>query len=75
MREFFNGTCLHLVAHFGTLQMAYLLLCKAATPDVINILDRELRTAVMCAVKEEKCDLVNLFAQSRADLAIKVGFI
>uniref|UniRef100_A0A1A9X5N0 Histone-lysine N-methyltransferase n=1 Tax=Glossina brevipalpis TaxID=37001 RepID=A0A1A9X5N0_9MUSC len=71
MREFFNGTCLHLVAHFGTLQMAYLLLCKAATPDVINILDRELRTAVMCAVKEEKCDLVNLFTQSRADLAIK----
>ncbi|KAL9883026.1 histone-lysine N-methyltransferase G9a [Glossina fuscipes fuscipes] len=71
MREFFNGTCLHLVAHFGTLQMAYLLLCKAANPDVINVLDRELRTAVMCAVKEEKCDLVNLFAQSRADLAVK----
>ncbi|XP_017852088.1 histone-lysine N-methyltransferase EHMT2 [Drosophila busckii] len=72
MREFLNGTCLHLVAHSGTLQMAYLLLCKGASlQNFVNIVDSELRTALMCAVMNEKCDMLNLFLQCGADVAIK----
>ncbi|XP_033172406.1 histone-lysine N-methyltransferase EHMT2 isoform X1 [Drosophila mauritiana] len=72
IREYLNGTCLHLVAHSGTLQMAYLLLCKgASSPDFVNIVDYELRTALMCAVMNEKCDMLNLFLQCGADVAIK----
>ncbi|XP_075159350.1 histone-lysine N-methyltransferase G9a [Haematobia irritans] len=71
MRECFNGTCLHLVATSGTLQMAYLLLCNGIGSDFINRMDNELRTAIMCAVNEGKYDIVNLFIQQRADLAIK----
>lgn len=73
MREFLNGTCLHLVAHSGTLQMAYLLLCKgASSQNFVNIVDSELKTALMCAVMNEKCDMLNLFLQCGADVAIKV---
>ncbi|XP_017030528.1 uncharacterized protein G9a [Drosophila kikkawai] len=72
IREYLNGTCLHLVAHSGTLQMAYLLLCKgASSQDFVNIVDSELRTALMCAVMNEKCDMLNLFLQCGADVAIK----
>ncbi|XP_039497074.1 histone-lysine N-methyltransferase EHMT2 isoform X1 [Drosophila santomea] len=72
IREYLNGTCLHLVAHSGTLQMAYLLLCKgASSPDFVNIVDYELRTALMCAVMNEKCDMLNLFLQCGADVAIR----
>lgn len=72
MRECYNGTCLHLVGTFGTLQMAYLLLCKGIGSDFINKMDNELRTAIMCAVNEGKYDIVNLFIQHRADLSIRV---
>lgn len=76
MREFLNGTCLHLVAHSGTLQMAYLLLCKGASSQgFVNIVDSELRTALMCAVMNDKCDMLNLFLQCGADVAIKVCLI
>uniref|UniRef100_A0A0A1WMV7 Histone-lysine N-methyltransferase EHMT2 n=1 Tax=Zeugodacus cucurbitae TaxID=28588 RepID=A0A0A1WMV7_ZEUCU len=71
MREFLNGTCLHLVALSGTLPMAFLLLCKGYAKEFINMLDRELRTASMCAVLGDKCDILNLFIQCGADLAIK----
>ncbi|XP_016995437.2 histone-lysine N-methyltransferase EHMT2 [Drosophila takahashii] len=72
IREYLNGTCLHLVAHSGSLQMAYLLLCKgASSQDFVNIVDSELRTALMCAVMNEKCDMLNLFLQCGADVAIK----
>lgn len=72
MREFLNGSCLHLVGHSGTLQMAYLLLCKDAGNQFVNMMDRELRTATMCAVMGDKCDILNLFIQCGSDLAIKV---
>lgn len=76
MREFLNGTCLHLVAHSGTLQMAYLLLCKgASSEDFVNIVDSELRTALMCAVTNDKTDMLNLFLQCGADVAIKVSLL
>ncbi|XP_020713800.1 uncharacterized protein LOC101448499 [Ceratitis capitata] len=71
MREFLNGTCLHLVALSGTLPMAFLLLCKGYGKEFINMLDRELRTASMCAVLGDKCDILNLFIQCGADMAIK----
>ncbi|XP_053951467.1 serine-rich adhesin for platelets [Anastrepha ludens] len=71
MREFLNGTCLHLVALSGTLPMAFLLLCKGYAKEFVNMLDRELRTAAMCAVLGDKCDILNLFIQCGADLAIK----
>ncbi|XP_036339174.1 uncharacterized protein LOC118748683 [Rhagoletis pomonella] len=71
MREFLNGTCLHLVALSGTLPMAFLLLCKGYAKEFVNMLDRELRTASMCAVLGDKCEILNLFIQCGADLAIK----
>lgn len=73
MREFYHGTCLHLVAHYGTIQMTYLLLSQGVGTDFVNMMDRELRTALMCAVKEEKCNIVNLFLQNRADLSLRVS--
>lgn len=73
MREFYGGTCLHLAAYYGTIQMAYLLLCKTSNAEILNLVDDELRTAAMCAVKEEKTDLLTLFIQSGADLAIRVS--
>lgn len=71
--EFYGGTCLHLAAHYSTVQMAYLLLCKTNNAEILNLHDDELRTAAMCAVKEEKTDLLTLFIQSGADLAIRVN--
>ncbi|XP_055910325.1 histone-lysine N-methyltransferase EHMT2 isoform X2 [Eupeodes corollae] len=71
MREFLDGTCLHLVAHSGTLQMAYLLLCKEFPQDFVNMTDRELRTAPMCAVMSDKCDILSLFMQCGANLNAK----
>lgn len=73
MREFLDGTCLHLVAHSGSLQMAYLLLCKEFPQDFVNMVDRELRTASMCAVMSDKCDILNLFTQCGADLSVRVS--
>lgn len=71
MREFLDGTCLHLVAHTGTLQMAYLLLCKEFSQDFVNMIDREMRTAPMCAVMSDKCDVLRLFTQCGANLSVK----
>lgn len=73
MREFLSGTCLHVVGQTGSVQMAYLLLCKEFSNGFVNIMDRELRTAVMCAVINNKCDILNLFIQCGADLALKVS--
>ena len=72
MPEFLNGTCLHLVAHFGTIQMAYLLLCRESSDDFLNMVDKELRTAIMCSIIGEKVDILRLFIQCGSDLAKKV---
>lgn len=72
MPEFLDGTCLHLVAHFGTVQMAYLLLCRESSEYFLNMIDKELRTPAMCAVIGDKCDILKLFIQFGADLSLKV---
>uniref|UniRef100_A0A182Y4A6 Histone-lysine N-methyltransferase n=1 Tax=Anopheles stephensi TaxID=30069 RepID=A0A182Y4A6_ANOST len=70
-REYQHGTCLHVVCHHGTLAMAYLIMCRARSVDYLNIVDRELRTAVMCAVAGSKCDIVKLLLDSGADATLK----
>ena len=41
-KELYNGTCLHLVASFGSLNMAYLILCRANSQ--VNLFDNYLFT-------------------------------
>uniref|UniRef100_A0A182RNR4 Histone-lysine N-methyltransferase n=1 Tax=Anopheles funestus TaxID=62324 RepID=A0A182RNR4_ANOFN len=70
-REFHHGTCLHVVCNYGTLAMVYLIMCRARSVDYLNIVDRALRTAVMCAVIGSKCDIVKLLLDSGADATLK----
>lgn len=73
MKEFLDGTCLHLVAHFGTIQMACLLLARNSTPEFLNQRDKEQRTAAMCSIIGDKCDILQLFIQVGADISLKVS--
>uniref|UniRef100_A0A182W063 Histone-lysine N-methyltransferase n=1 Tax=Anopheles minimus TaxID=112268 RepID=A0A182W063_9DIPT len=70
-RDFHHGTCLHVVCNYGTLAMVYLIMCRARSVDYLNIVDRALRTAVMCAVMGSKCDIVKLLLDSGADATLK----
>uniref|UniRef100_A0A182LUD2 Histone-lysine N-methyltransferase n=1 Tax=Anopheles culicifacies TaxID=139723 RepID=A0A182LUD2_9DIPT len=70
-REFHHGTCLHVVCNYGTLAMVYLIMCRARSVDYLNIVDRGMRTAVMCAVIGSKCDIVKLLLDSGADATLK----
>lgn len=70
-KEFHHGTCLHLIAHFGSLNMLYLILSRVASVDFINAQDKELRTAAMCAVVGEKHEILRLLVQCGADVARK----
>uniref|UniRef100_A0A182JHQ4 Histone-lysine N-methyltransferase n=1 Tax=Anopheles atroparvus TaxID=41427 RepID=A0A182JHQ4_ANOAO len=70
-RDFHDGTCLHLVSNFGSIGMAYLIICRAQSVDFLNILDRELRTALMCAVLGEKSDIIKLLLDCGADVTVK----
>uniref|UniRef100_A0A182K1U8 Histone-lysine N-methyltransferase n=1 Tax=Anopheles christyi TaxID=43041 RepID=A0A182K1U8_9DIPT len=70
-REFHHGTCLHVVCSYGTPAMAYLVMCRARSVDYLNIVDRELHTAVMRAVVGSKCDIVKLLLDSGADATLK----
>uniref|UniRef100_A0AAG5CT98 Histone-lysine N-methyltransferase n=1 Tax=Anopheles atroparvus TaxID=41427 RepID=A0AAG5CT98_ANOAO len=70
-RDFHDGTCLHLVSNFGSIGMAYLIICRAQSVDFLNILDRELRTALMCAVLGEKIDIIKLLLDCGADVTVK----
>lgn len=69
--EFRNGTCLHLVSSFGDLTMAYLVLSRATSLNFLNIVDAELRTAIMCAVVGGKNDILKLLVQFGADVTAK----
>jgi ankyrin repeat protein len=71
-KEIHNGTCLHLVSNFGSLVMAYLILCRTNSIDYLNILDKEMRSAIMCAVLGGKHDILKLLIQSGADVTQKV---
>lgn len=70
-KEFHNGTCLHLIAHYGSLNMLYLILSRVASLDFINCQDKELRTAAMCAVAGQKHELLRLLIQCGADVTRK----
>lgn len=68
-KEFHWGTCLHLIAHFGSLNMIYLILSRVASVEFINAQDKELRTAAMCAVVGQKHEILRLLMQCGADVA------
>lgn len=70
-KEFSHGTCLHLVSNFGNMTTLYLILCRASTKDFINMMDKEKRTALMCAVLGRKNDILKILVQFGADLTLK----
>jgi [histone H3]-lysine9 N-trimethyltransferase EHMT len=43
LKDFHNGTCLHLISNFGTLTMAYLILSRANSHTFVNSMDKEMR--------------------------------
>lgn len=69
--EFFNGTCLHLVASYGNLTMAYLLISRAISQSYFNLLDNEIRTALMCAVLSNKDDILKMLIDFGGDVCVK----
>lgn len=52
--------------------MAHLIMSRVSSIDFFNLLDKELRTAVMCAIIGGKNDILKLLVQCGADLTIKV---
>lgn len=72
-KEFKNGTCLHLVATFGSIAMTYLIICRASSSEFINLLDEKQRTPIMCSVAAKKYDILKLLIQCGADATIKVS--
>lgn len=72
IKEFYNGTCLHLVSNFGSVKMTHLILSRVASVDFLNLLDQNLRTAIMCAICGNKNDILKLLVQCGADVTIKV---
>lgn len=72
IKEFYNGTVLHLVSNFGSTKMTHLILSRVASIDFLNLLDQNLRTAIMCAVCGNKNDILKLLVQCGADVTIKV---
>lgn len=73
IKEFYNGTCLHLVANFGSVKMAQLIISRLASLDFFNVLDQNLRTAIMCAIYGDKNDILKLLVQCGADITIRVS--
>lgn len=73
IKEFYNGTCLHLVSNFGSIRMTQLILSRVASIDFLNLLDQNLRTAIMCAIFGNKNDILKLLVQCGADVTVKVG--
>lgn len=71
LKDFHNGTCLHLVANFGTLTMAYLILSRANSLDFVNMMDKEMRTPIMYAVAGKKSDILKLLCQCGADVTVR----
>ncbi|XP_058055597.1 uncharacterized protein LOC131207007 [Anopheles bellator] len=69
--EIHGGNCLHLVAHFGTMTIAYMIISRASSPDYLNIVDNELRTAMMCALLGSKHEIIKLLLDCGADATVK----
>ncbi|ETN58496.1 hypothetical protein AND_009901 [Anopheles darlingi] len=66
-----GGTCLHLVAHYGTITSAYLIISRARSVDYLNIADNVLRTAMMCALEQKKFEIIKLLLDCGADATVK----
>lgn len=75
IKEFYNGTCLHLVSNFGSIKICHMILSRVTSIDFFNILDQNLRTAIMCAIHGNKTDILKLLVQCGADVTIKVNSI
>lgn len=71
LKDFHNGTCLHLISNFGSLTMAYLILSRANSHDFVNMMDKEMRTPIMYSVAGKKHDILKLLCQCGADVTIK----
>lgn len=74
IKEFHNGTCLHLASNFGSITMTQLILNRVSSIDIFNLFDNKLRTAVMCSIIGGKNDALKLLVQCGADITIKVRF-
>lgn len=75
IKEFYNGTCLHLVSNFGSVKMTYLILSRVGSIDFLNLLDQNLRTAIMCAICGNKNEILKLLVQCGADISIRVRIL
>lgn len=53
--------------------MTYLALSRATSLEFLNIVDAEMRTAIMCAVVGGKNDILKLLVQCGADVTVKVN--
>lgn len=71
LRDFHNGTCLHLISNFGTLTMAYLILSRSHSHDFVNLMDKEMRTPIMYSVAGKKHETLKLLCQCGADVTLK----
>lgn len=71
LKDFHNGTCLHLISNFGTLTMAYLILSPANSHNFVNLMDKEMRTPIMYSVAGKKHDILKLLCQCGADVTLK----
>lgn len=72
--EFNDGTCLHLVASSGNITMVYLILSRATSLEYLDILDNDGRSALMCSVVFNKCDILNLLIKCGANLHLQVSY-
>lgn len=51
--------------------MAYLILSRSASVDFLNVVDRQMRSALMCAVVGNRNDVLRLLVQCSADVTLK----
>lgn len=52
-----------------------MVLCRIASTDFVNVLDKDRRTAIMCAVMGRKNDILKVLVQFGADVTLKVTFL
>jgi [histone H3]-lysine9 N-trimethyltransferase EHMT len=71
LRDFHNGTCMHLISNFGTLTMAYLIMSRANSHDFVNLMDKEMRTPIMYSVAGKKHDILKMLCMCGADVTLK----
>lgn len=73
LKDFHDGTCLHLAANIGSVKMVYLILSRISSIESLNLTDKEHRTAIMCAILGSKNDILKILIQCGADTTLKVN--